>query len=134
MSTVLTNRPTEVAVRAAISITLVVSGLVHAYLYIHGYRDIPTVGRAFLLQGSAFIALAILILCGGPRWLQWAAGLGAVASLIAFALSRTVGLLGFIERGWVSPYGPVTVIAEALTVLIVATSLWTGRRQTPRRK
>ena len=128
MTTVLTNRPTGVAVRAAISITLLVSGLVHAYLYVHGYHDIPIVGPAFLLQGSAFIALAILILCDGPRWLQWAAGLGALASLVAFALSRTVGLVGFIERGWEPPYGPLAVIAEVLTVLIVAASLHSPKR------
>ena len=116
--------------RIAIAASLAASGVIHAYLYIHGYHQIATVGTAFLIQGSAFVALAILILLGGPRWLHWAAGLAASGSLIAFALSRTVGLLGFVEHGWEPPYGPLTVIAEMLTVLIVAVPLITQRRQT----
>ena len=132
MSTVLTGRrsPTTVAVRVALGVTLAVSGAAHVYLWEHGYRYIPTVGLAFLLQGGGFVVLALLILLGAPRWLHVVAGLGALASLIAFALSRTVGLLGFVEHGWEPPYGPVTVIAELLTVLFVAASLLTRRRHT----
>jgi hypothetical protein len=104
-----------------ISASVAVSGIVHAYLYIHGYRDIPTIGPAFLLQGSVFCALAVLILVGGPGWLRLAAAAGAAASLIAFSLSRTVGLFGFTEHGWQpSPYAVISVVAEALTVLLFA--------------
>jgi hypothetical protein len=91
---------TNLATRIAVSASLAVSGFVHAYLYVDGYGDIPTVGPAFLLQGSAFCALAVLILAGGPPWLRMAAGAGAAASSVAFALSRTVGLVGFSETGW----------------------------------
>jgi drug/metabolite transporter (DMT)-like permease len=132
MSTVITHRPSpsQVAGRAALSVSLAVSGVAHAYLYVHGYRYIPTVGAAFLIQSSAFVALAILILFGGRRWLYWAAGLGALGSLIGFAMSRTIGLLGFVEHGWEPPYGPLVVVAEVLTVLIVAVPLITQRKQT----
>ena len=109
---------------------MAVSGVVHAYLYIHGYRDIPAVGPAFLLQGSVFCALALLILIGGPAWLQLVAAIGAAGSLVAFALSRTVGLFGFIETGWQpSPYAAISVVAEVLTLLLVGT---TALRQRPR--
>ena len=74
MTTVLTSGPSRLATRGALSITLAVSGLAHAYLYVHGYHQIPTVGTAFMVQGSAFVTLAVLILVGGPRWLQWASG------------------------------------------------------------
>jgi hypothetical protein len=127
------SRGGQVAMRIALSLTLGVSGVVHAYLFIHGYRHIPSVGTAFLIQGSAFIALAVLILAGGPRWLQWVAGVAALGSLVAFAMSRTVGLLGFVEQGWDSPYGPMAVGSEALAVLLVAASLATARwRRGPR--
>ena len=86
--------------RVGIGATLAVSGVIHAYLYVHGYRYIPTIGPAFLLQASVFCALAVLILAGGPDWLRWAGGVASVAALVAFALSRTVGLFGFTERGW----------------------------------
>jgi hypothetical protein len=121
---------TNLALRTAISATVAVSGVVHAYLYIHGYRDIPAVGPAFLVQGSVFCAVAVLILAGGPAWLQLVAAIGAAGSLVAFALSRTVGLFGFTETGWQpSPYAAITVVAEVLTLLLVVT---TALRQRPR--
>jgi hypothetical protein len=120
----------NLAVRIAISASLAVSGVLHAYLYIHGYRDIPAIGPAFLVQGSVFCALAVLILAGGPAWLQLVAAIGAVGSLVAFALSRTVGLFGFTETGWQpSPYAAITVVAEVLTLLLVGA---TALRERPR--
>jgi hypothetical protein len=120
----------NLTLRTAISASLAVSGVVHAYLYIHGYRDIPAIGPAFLLQGSMFCALALLILVGGPAWLQLVAAIGAAGSLVAFALSRTATLFGFTETGWQpSPYAAITVVAEVLTLLLVGT---TALRQRPR--
>ncbi len=120
----------NLTLQVAISASVAVSGVVHAYLYIHGYRDIPAVGPAFLMQGSVFCALALLILIGGPAWLQLVAAIGAAGSLVAFALSRTVGLFGFIETGWQpSPYAAISVVAEVLTLLLVGT---TALRQRPR--
>lgn len=122
-----------VALRAGISVTLAVSGLIHASLYVHGYRYVPTIGPAFLVQASAFVALAILILLGGPRWLQWAAGLGALGSLVAFALSRTVGIFGFVEHGWQpAPQALVSVLAEVLTVVLCAAAAISARGATAR--
>ena len=52
----------------------------------------------------------------------WAAATVAGGALAAFALSRTVGLLGFSERGWQpSPHAAVSVASELLTV-----GLWVG--------
>jgi hypothetical protein len=119
----------DLAVRAAIGASVAVSGVVHAYLYADGYRDIPTVGTAFLLQSSVFCALAVLIPAGGPAWLRLVAAAGAAASLVAFALSRTVGLFGFTETGWQpAPYAMISVVAEIVTVALVAATA--VRRQT----
>src|SRR5882724_10705403 len=124
---VLRSTVIAVAIRLAISASMAVSGVVHAYLYVNGYRDIPTIGPAFLLQGSAFCALAVLILAGGPAWLRLAAAVGAAGSLIAFALSRTVGLFGFTETGWQpTPYAMISVVAEVVTVLLVAATVVLG--------
>ena len=120
----------NITLRIAIAASLAASGVVHAYLYIHGYRDIPAVGPAFLLQGSVFCALTVLVLAGGPPWLQVVAAIGATGSLVAFALSRTVGLFGFSETGWQpAPYAAITVVAEVLTLLLVGTTVV---RQRPR--
>jgi hypothetical protein len=117
--------------QAAIGISMAVSGVIHAYLYAHGYRDIPTVGPAFLAQASVFCAVAVLILIGGPAWLRLIALLGAGGSLLAFVLSRTVGLFGFSETGWEpSPYALLSVIAEVLTIVFVGAA---AMRRRPRR-
>ncbi|HEY6856888.1 MAG TPA: hypothetical protein VI194_11850 [Mycobacterium sp.] len=108
---------------------MAVSGISHAYLYMHGYQHIPTIGAAFMLQASVSFAVAVLILIGGPEWLQWVAAMVAGGALIAFVLSRTVGLFGFSERGWQpSPHAAVSVVAELLTVGLWAAYL-VGRRR-----
>jgi hypothetical protein len=120
-----------VAIRLAISASLAVSGVIHAYLYVNGYRHVPTIGPAFLGQAVVFCVLALLILAGGPAWLRWVAGVLSAGALVAFALSRTVGLFGFTERGWQpSPHAAVSVIAEVLTVALVTASVLNSRSKT----
>jgi hypothetical protein len=124
---------TDIATRIVIAATLVVSGVIHAYLYVDGYRHIPAVGNAFLVQAAAFVALAILILLGGPGWLRLAAGIGSAGALVAFGLSRTIGFFGFTEVGWEpSPYAVATVVAEVLTVLACVAWVFTGERSRAR--
>jgi hypothetical protein len=132
-STATTSLPTRLAVRFGIAATLAVSGVIHAYLYVDGgYRHIPTVGTGFLMQASVFCALAVLILVGAPEWFSWAGGVLSIGALIAFALSRTVGLFGITERAWSpSPYAVLSVIAEALTIVLVAAAVL-GRRRPAR--
>jgi hypothetical protein len=53
----------------------------------------------------------------------------SVGVLIVFVLSRTIGRFGFTERGWnPSPYAARSVIAEALTVVLVAALVLASRR------
>jgi hypothetical protein len=119
---------TDIGLRVAIAAALAVTGISHAYLYIHGYRHIPNIGTAFLLQASVSVAVAVLLVVGGPGWLRWAAAALAGGSLVAFALSRTVGVLGFTERGWQpSPHAAISAVAEVLTVVLWA--VWLLRRR-----
>jgi drug/metabolite transporter (DMT)-like permease len=119
-----------ILIRLAMAAALTVTGISHAYLYVHGYQHIPTIGTAFVMQASVSFALALLILIGGPSWLQWAAAALAGGALGAFVLSRTVGLFGFSEQGWQpSPHAAISVFAE-----LVAVGLWAiyviGHRRT----
>jgi drug/metabolite transporter (DMT)-like permease len=117
-----------ILIRLAMAAALAITGISHAYLYIHGYQHIPTIGTAFVVQASVSFALAVLILIGGPSWLQWAAAAVAGGALGAFVLSRTVGLFGFSEQGWQpSPHAAISVAAEVLTVGLWAAYL-IGRR------
>ena len=66
---------------------------------------------------SVSFALAVLIMIGGPSWLQWAAAAVSGGALGAFVLSRTVGLFGFSETGWEpAPHAAISVAAELLVV------------------
>jgi hypothetical protein len=106
-----------ILIRMAMAAALTVTGISHAYLYIHGYQHIPTIGTAFVVQASVSFALAVLILIGGPSWLQWAAAAVSGGALGAFVLSRTVGLFGFSEQGWQpSPHAAISVAAELVVV------------------
>ena len=110
-------------INIGIAAGLLVSAASHGYLYLHGYRYIPAIGAGFLALTSISVALAVLILLGGPAWLRVIALLASVGALGAFVLSRTVGVMGFIERGWEAPHGPISVLAEAATVLLCGWSL-----------
>lgn len=111
-----------------IVMTLLMSAATHGYLYVHGYRNLPMVGTGFLVLTSVFVSLAVLIAVGGPRWLHAAAVAGSLAAAVAFVLSRTVGLVGFVEHGWQpAPYAAISVGAEVLTVVLGVLAL--GRRR-----
>ena len=118
-----------IVLRMVIAASLAVSGVSHATLYAHGYRQIPMIGTAFLFQASVFFAVAVLVLVGGPDWLVWAAGALAAMALGAFALSRTIGIAGFVERGWEpAPHALLSVLAEVVTLLACA-AWWFSRRR-----
>ncbi|OBF60291.1 hypothetical protein A5787_20040 [Mycobacterium sp. 852002-50816_SCH5313054-b] len=107
--------------RLGLAAALAVSAFSHAYLYIHGYQHIPMIGNAFLVQASVSFSLALLVAAGGPWWVEWSAAALAGGSLVAFVLSRTVGLFGFTEHGWEpAPHAALTVVAEAMCVLLWA--------------
>src|SRR3984885_12949908 len=114
--------------KLAMAVALAVSGVSHAYLYIHGYQHIPTIGTAFVVQASVSFALAVLILIGGPSWLQWAAAAVSGGALGAFVLPRPAGRFGFPETGWEpAPHAAISVAAEVLAVGLWAAYL-IGRR------
>ncbi|MGH8989113.1 MAG: cupredoxin domain-containing protein [Acidimicrobiales bacterium] len=100
---------------AAGAVLLLVTAGIHLDLYLTGYKSIPTIGALFLLQVAAAIALALGVLGLGViraygtdargRWsvmatvLAWAgATVFALGTIVAYALSRAVGLFGFHEQ------------------------------------
>jgi hypothetical protein len=117
----------KLLLRLVLAASLAITAYIHAYLFIHGYQHIPMIGTAFLIQASVSFSLALLIVVGGPGWLQWAAAAVAGGSLVAFVLSRTIGVFGFLERGWdPSPYAAISVATEGLCVLLWAGALVRG--------
>lgn len=114
----------NIFLRLALAASLAVTAFSHAYLYVHGYQHIPMIGTSFLIQASVSFSLALLVAAGGPWWLEWSAAALAGGSLVAFALSRTVGLFGFTERGWdPAPHAALSVGSEVLCVVLWAAAL-----------
>ncbi len=119
---------------------ILVSGWVHFYLYFRGgYRGIApesflglTISRSFVLNAVAAVVIAeALVLSLRYRDLLLpAAAVGAgfaVATLIAYFLSRTRGLLGFKETATTTE-AVVGMIAEAVALLTLAPVAFTALR------
>jgi hypothetical protein len=107
----------SVALRTVSAFLVAAMGVIHLYLWISSFRDVPVIGALFLVNavGSGVLAAALV---GAPRRL-----LGAVAvvsalftggTLAALLLSMVVGLFGYRETGGglVVP----TIIVEAAGV------------------
>jgi len=121
--------------RIGTAVCLATSGYVHAELYVHGYRTIPGIGPAFLLQASGSIAVALLLLIGAPLILRLAAAALTAGALGGFVLSRTVGVFGFVEHGLQpAPQALISLLVEIATLGLLAipllprAPLWGGRR------
>ena len=113
----------------SIAVGLLAGAVSHAYLYVHGYQHIPFVGPGFLVLSSVSAALAVLIALGGPWWLRAAAFAVSLGAVVAFILSRTVGVFGFVERGWQpAPNAVLSMVAEIVTAILCAVAL---RRRRP---
>jgi hypothetical protein len=112
------------AARVAAAGCLATSGVIHADLYLHGYRTIPGVGSAFLLQASGALAVALLLLVTAaavPRLVT--AGL-AFGALGGFTASRTIGIFGFIEYGLQpAPQALISVLVEIAALVLLTIPL-----------
>jgi hypothetical protein len=118
--------------RYAAAVLLAASGYIHADLYLHGYRAIPLVGPAFLLQASGSFAIAILLLLGNVLLLRLAAAGLAAGALVGFALSRTVGIGTFVERGLdPAPQALLSILAEIGVLVLLAVPLVARLIRTP---
>src|SRR3954447_6325045 len=133
-----------VAAVIAGALALLVSGWVHFYLYFRGgYRGIApdsvlgfTISRSFALNAIVAVVIAEALVLGlrYRALVLPAAAVGAgfaVATLVAYFLSRTRGLLGFKETATTTE-AVVAMVAEAValvTLAPVALSEWQARRR-----
>jgi hypothetical protein len=129
------------ALTLASAALIVAGGYVHFCLYSHGYRSIPTIGPAFLLQftSSAAIAIALVLARGWVRTgrhrvsiaqLARFAGIGlGVGTLAALAVAHTSGgLFGFREIGLKpAPQTLITIIVEYAAAVLLAIAMLCSR-------
>lgn len=120
--------PAEVPLRVVAALAILVGGLVHLDLYFDGYREITTanVGRAFLANGIASVAIAGLLLVRRDAIVRLAGIALAAGTLVSFTMSRTLddGFFGFTEKGMKpSPQAVIALVAEIVAILALAASL-----------
>jgi hypothetical protein len=133
MRALVERRRDELLIGAAALVA--VSGGVHLRLYREQYRDVHVdrvlgvdLASSFVLSVLAATLIAILLLSGvalgrGHRPLALAGFVYAAGAIVAYALSRTVGLLGFEETRWlteaivVKPVELIAAIVLGLTLL-----------------
>jgi hypothetical protein len=107
------------------------SGIIHLYLWgkQYGYRDVPTIGPLFLLQGIAAILLGLLVIVSRRVLVLVLAGGMLAVSVVALVLAIEVGLFGFRDS-WLAPYAWTTFYEEivgAVLLLAAAGALaWAG--------
>ncbi len=127
------------AARVAITIVIaggaactVYSGYIHLYLWGRQpfpYRDIPTIGPLFLVQGVAAIIIGLMIIVSRRLGaLLVGAGL-LVVSVAALVIDVEVGMFGF-KDSWAVPYAKSTLYEEIVgAVLLLAAAgvlAWSG--------
>jgi hypothetical protein len=105
--------------RVLAAAAVLVSALVHLYLWQDGMKDADVVGPAFLLNAVGGTGIAVLLLV----WRHWLPALLTIgfglSTLAAFVLSATVGLFG-VEEGWTGWAVWTAAIAEVVAVVVGA--------------
>jgi hypothetical protein len=107
------------------AVALIVSAAVHGYLWFDGVRN-QSVGPMFLVNVVAGVVIAIMLV----RWAHWipaflTLGFGA-ATLGAFIISSTVGLLG-VHTEWAGLAVFTAAAAEIVCIVVGATLLLRAR-------
>ena len=96
------------------------SGVIHVYLWgkQYGYRDIPTIGPLFLIQGIAAILIGLLVIVSRQVGVLIVAVILLVASVAALVLAIEVGLFGY-KDSWLAPYAWTTFYEEVAGALLL---------------
>jgi len=102
--------------RVLAAAAVLVSALVHLYLWLDGMRDSDVVGPAFLLNAVGGALIAVLLIA----WRHWvpaflALGFG-LSTLTAFVLAATVGLFG-VEESWTGWAVWTAAVSEVVAVV-----------------
>jgi hypothetical protein len=117
----------------------VYSGYIHLYLWGRQpfpYRDIPTIGPLFLVQGIAAVVIGLLVVISRRVGVVLVGAGLLVASVVALVIDVEVGMFGF-KDSWAVPYAKTTLYEEIVgAVLLLAAAgvlAWPGSAGRSRR-
>ena len=102
------------AVRFPVAATALVAAAAHVPVTGEHLREAPYIGVLFIALEVALVVLAGLVLVSSSRLVWWAAAVVPALAIVAYAVSRTVGLpqIGDDVGNWTEPLGVVSVVAE----------------------
>lgn len=125
--------------RVVAGLLVAISGGIHLRLYREDYRDISVdrvlgidISRSFALSvvAAALISVALVASATWPRVgrVSAVAGLAySAGAMVAYVLSRTIGLLGFEEDRWIVEAAWAQVVQAVTIVILVLVLLGTPR-------
>ena len=108
-----------------------VGGLVHLQLWRSGYKGIPNVGDAFLVNVALAGVLALAVLLRNDRRVNLAGAVFSAGSIAALVMSRTIGFLGFTERAWTDRAVQATTAEIGAIVAFALVTVASRRRAVP---
>jgi hypothetical protein len=120
-------RITPTAVQGAGIALILVTGAIHFIDAPSSFGDATYKGVLFLANGIAAVVAAFGIYRGERTW-GWGLGvLVAGGALVAYVVSRTMGLPGLVPDIWLEPLGILSLMVEAAFIVLFAQS----RRHVP---
>ncbi len=109
-------------VRRVAAASVLVSAVVHLYMWFDGVRDQHVIGPAFMLNAVGGVVIAVLLVL----WRHWVPPLLAVAfgisTLGAFVIASTAGLFG-IHTQWTGGEVWTAAVAEIVAIVSGAVAL-----------
>lgn len=116
--------------RLAAATFVLAGGYIHFDLWRDGYRAIRYIGPLFVANAVVSVLLVLALLLRPDARVALAGVVFSMGSLAALVLSRTIGLLGFTERGW-SDMAVQATTAEIGAVVAIALVVVARRRPAP---
>ena len=110
----------ELRLRLAGAVLLAASASIHLYLYLTGYRSIPTIGWLFLMQFIVGYLLTAAVLVTHSRIAAAASAAFALSTLSAYLLAVWGGLFGFREIRTRAGIAAGLIEVAAFGVLVMA--------------
>ncbi|MGH3768362.1 MAG: hypothetical protein ACRDTX_24955 [Pseudonocardiaceae bacterium] len=124
-------RPTLLRIIRVVGVALTAAmGLIHLWLWLQGYRDVPVIGALFMINAicAAALVLALLAVPVGLRGpVAGVAALFTAETLGGLVVSLTVGLFG-VHESLQTPFVLVTLIVETAGVLVLTAMMGMARK------
>lgn len=115
--------------RALVAACVLLSAVVHLFLWADGMKTLDVVGPAFAVNAAGGILLGIVVLA----WYHWLPLLGSMAfgvgTLGAFVVSTTPGGFFGVHEGWSGAPQLLSAAAEIGAIGLAALALLVERRR-----